>query len=421
MSHVETGNLLTSALSQMNTAFDLLKLPREVRTLLQQPNRIIQTSIPIRRDDGSLSIYTGYRVQYNNVRGPYKGGIRFHPNVSLDEVSALAFWMTIKCAVVEIPFGGGKGGVIVNPKELSPAELEQLSRGYMRSMVQNLGPEIDVPAPDVYTTPTIMNWMRDEFETIKGYPAPGVITGKPVGQGGSLGRDDATARGGFYLLNEFLQSTEGQMTPKKVVIQGFGNAGFHIARLLFEQGHSIIAISDSQGAIYHPGGINPLQLMDYRKQANPDSRSVTKSGLGEVIPPQDLLTLPTDVLIPAALENQITSANAADIKASIILELANGPTTSDADILLHQRGITVFPDILANAGGVAVSYFEWYQNQHQETWTLDKVHQSLQSVMHTSLQHLLDIKSKHQCSFRTAAYIHAIQIIAQAITPLNDI
>jgi len=395
-------------LEVLNTAAKLISLDKGIHEILKYPQRIIDVHIPIKMDDESVRVFQGYRVQFNNARGPYKGGIRYHPNVDLNEVKALSAWMAIKCGVVGIPLGGGKGGIIVNPKELSANETERLSRGYVRALHRNLGPEIDIPAPDVYTNAQIMAWMKDEYEKIHG-KNPGVITGKPIEQGGSKGRDKATAQGGYYVLEEAATLKElGK--GSRVAIQGYGNAGHTLARLAHEGGFKVVAVSDSKGGIHNNEGLNPAKVLEHKKQTG----SVQNYEGAKNISNKDILELDVDVLVPAALENQITQENADNIKAKIVIELANGPTTPKADKTLHDKGVLVAPDILANAGGVTVSYFEWKQNLADEHWTLEQVDKQLKTIMLESFRNVYEHAQKYDVDFRTAAYLLAIQRIAES-------
>jgi glutamate dehydrogenase len=352
-------------------------------------------------------VFEGYRVQFNDARGPFKGGIRFHPDVNLDEVKALAAWMTLKCAVAHIPLGGAKGGIIVNPKELSKSELERLSREYIHKLHNDLGPDKDIPAPDVYTTPEIMAWMLDEYEKFHGRN-PGMITGKPIEIGGSKGRDKATAMGGFFVLAQALKV----MNIKKptVAVQGFGNAGSVIAEILYDAGFKIVAISDSKSGIFDENGLNIKELIEYKKNTG-----TVKGFIGKDITNEELLEIDADVLVPAALENQITELNADAIQAKIILELANGPTTPEADKILFKKGTVVIPDILANSGGVTVSYFEWVQNIQNYYWTTDEVNARLKEKIVTAFENIYSISVEHKIDLRTAAYILAVERISKAI------
>ncbi len=372
--------LFSNALRQFNEAARHLKLHPDTLEQLRHPKRIMMFSIPVRMDDGSQKIFKGYRVQYDDSRGPAKGGIRFHPQVNLDEVQSLAFWMAMKCSVVGIPYGGGKGGVEVHPKDLSPAELERLSRGYMRAIADFVGPDKDIPAPDVYTNETIMAWMADEYYTITRNYLPGVITGKPIALGGSKGRGDATGRGGFYVIEALRQRLGITQKQPTVAIQGFGNAGFHFARLATEAGYKVVAISDSGGGVHCADGIDPKAANDIKHQGQSVATLASKSGSSK-ISNEELLELEVDLLVPAALEDQITSKNAAKIRSKVVLELANGPTSYDADQMLHERGIVAIPDILANAGGVTVSYYEWVQNRASYYWSESEVHEKLKATM----------------------------------------
>ncbi len=380
---------------------------------MRHPQRILEVGIPIHMDNGTMRIFKGFRVQHNNARGPYKGGIRYHPEVDMEEVKALSMWMTIKCSVVGIPLGGAKGGVIVDPSTLSVRELEELSRGYIRAVAPIVGPETDVPAPDVYTNPQIMAWMADEFSMLKGGPGLGVVTGKPLAFGGSEGRGEATSQGGVYVLLEALK--RWGMEPKKtnVVIQGFGNAGSNVAHLLDTAGFKVIAVSDSKGGIYCEGGIQTKEAIACKRE---------KGAVGECfgaacrkVTNAELLELPCDVLVLSALENQVTAKNADKIQAKVILELANGPTTPEADEILYKRGVAVIPDILANAGGVTVSYFEMVQNQANFYWTAKEVQEKLMGIMVAAWQAVEDVSKKHHCTLREAAFIVALKRLEAAI------
>jgi len=419
-----TGYIYTQALTRLDKAAAFANIDREAVQKLKHPKACLEVSIPVRMDDGSLRLFTGYRVHHNDLRGPTKGGIRFHPAVTLDEVKSLAFWMTIKCAVVGIPFGGGKGGVIVDPKELSCMELERLSRGYIEQIADFIGPDTDIPAPDVYTNAMIMGWMMDEYSKIARRLSPGVITGKPIALGGSLGRDDATARGGYYCIKEIEQKRQWAPKDIRVAIQGFGNAGQFIASLLHQDGYKIVAISDSKGGIYRPQGFDVPSIIQVKNnskelQAVYCEGSVCQLVDATQITNEELLELDVDLLIPAALENQITLSNADRVKASVIVELANGPTTLDADRILKDKGALVIPDILANAGGVTVSYFEWVQNKSGYYWSLDKVHASLKEIMLREFNNVYTLMTTHQTDMRNAAYIHALNRHAEAVVALG--
>lgn len=409
-----------NAMEQLERAYKHIKVSNDAKEVLRQPIEIIQTGIPVRLDDGKLHVFTGFRVRYNGARGPTKGGIRFHPDVTLDEVQALAFWMTIKCAVVNIPFGGGKGGVIVNPKELSKHELERLSRGYMRGVADIVGPDRDIPAPDVYTNAMIMGWMADEYGTIKRKYQPAVITGKPIEMGGSLGRASATAQGAFYVLEQAVTIQRKQLRGMTIAIQGFGNAGYHLARICHEAGMKVIAVSDSKGAVYDSHGLDPEQVLESKQNGGKlecvyDPKSVTTNKECKHLTNAELLELEVDVLAPAALENVITKDNADKIKASIILELANGPTTPEADRILEKNKIMVLPDVLVNAGGVTVSYFEWVQNRQGYYWSEEEVFTKLKDIMVPSFHSMYELAKEKGLAMRTAAFVNAVQRIVSAI------
>lgn len=404
-------NAFNNALKQLDKAAKLLDLKEDIIEFLKKPKRILQFSLPVKMDDDKVRVFEGYRVQYNDARGPYKGGIRFHQRVNLAEVKALAFWMAIKTATVGIPMGGGKGGVAINPKKLSPAELERLSRAYMRAVANFVGPEIDIPAPDVNTNPQIMAWMMDEYEKIKGGHYPAVITGKPIELGGSAGRGTATAQGGFYVLQELLTKLKLGRKKLSVAIQGFGNAGAVFADLVKQAGLKVVAVSDSQGGIYNEQGLDLDKIKEYKKQTG----SVVNFADAKNVTNQKLLELPVDMLAPAALENQITKDNAGRIKAQIILELANGPVTPEADEKLFKKGKIVVPDILANAGGVTVSYFEWVQNRQQYYWTEKEVWKKLKVIIVKAFNEIWQTSQEFKVDLRTAAFVLAVKRIAEAV------
>lgn len=401
-------NPFENAILQLQRAVDVKNFNKEFLSRLYQPNREIKISIPVTMDDGTVKMFEGYRVQYNNARGPYKGGIRYHQDTDINEVRALAFWMTLKCAVVNIPMGGGKGGITVDPKKLSKNELENLSRGWVRLMSPVIGPKQDVPAPDVNTNGEIMGFMVDEYKNITGDKTNATFTGKPIELGGSEGRGPATGLGGFYVF-DVIKNKIKLPDSCDVVIQGFGNVGGNAAEILANHGHKIIAISDSKGAIYKGDGIDIKALNDYKKENGkisgfPGSKDITN---------EELLILPCDVLIPAALENQIHENNAKDIKASLIVELANGPTTPEADDILFERNITVVPDILANAGGVTVSTFEWEQNLKNEHWTEKEVFEKLKNIMDEQTEVVWEKSKEWKTDMRRAAFIVALERIKQ--------
>ncbi len=387
-----------------------LNLSDEITNILLAPEREVKVNFPVKMDDGILKIFTGYRVQHNSLLGPYKGGIRYHPQVSLDEVSALAIWMTIKTATVGLPLGGGKGGVVCNPKELSETELGNLTRAFTKKIAPIIGPNKDIPAPDVYTNSKIMDIIVDEYskvENISAEKARAVVTGKSLENGGSLGRDTATARGGQFVLREAIKQTKiiPRLENATIVIQGSGNAGGNFAKLIVKDGAKIIAISDSKGAIYSLEGFDVEKIFEHKMKTGsfenaPNTTPITN---------EQLLELDCDVLVPAALENQITEQNANKIKGKIILELANGPITPKANEILEGKGKLILPDILANAGGVTVSYYEWYQNIYQEKWTAEEVDKKLEEKMQGATKEILDKKKEYQTTTRVAAYINGIE------------
>ena len=413
-------NLFTDALAHLEVASKLATIDRETLEHLKHPAMELSFSIPVRKDDGSLAFFKGYRVHYSNLRGPCKGGIRYFPTVSLNETRTLAFWMTLKCSVVNLPFGGAKGGVCVDPKTLSPIELEKLSRGFIEKIADFIGPDIDIPAPDIYTNSMIMGWMMDEYSHIVRQRVPGVITGKPIPLGGTLGRNDATGRGAYYCIKELAQRLQWQPSKKTVAIQGFGNAGQHIAELLHQSGYRIVAISDSKGGIYNSQGFDVPSLIQI-KNSTKTLKAVYCEGTvcetvdAEKISNQQLLELDVDILIPAALENQITINNAENIQADIIVEIANGPTTYAADQILNKNNKLLIPDILANAGGVTVSYFEWVQNRSGFYWELEEVQERLQNKMKIAFNDIYNMMQNISQSMRTCAYIYALNRLADAV------
>ena len=400
------------AVKQLEKAAKVINLDKQALNILKEPMQILQVRIPVKMDDGRTEVFTGFRVHYNNARGPVKGGIRFHPEESLSTVKALAAWMTWKTAIIDIPLGGAKGGIICDTKKLSAGELERLSRAYVRALGEYIGPEVDVPAPDVYTTPQIMAWMMDEYENIVRRSAPGVITGKPLELGGSLGRGDATAKGGMYVLREGAKKLGLDLSKATVAIQGFGNAGQFALKLVQEHFHSkVVAVSDTKSGIYSEKGINFDALVEHKKKTGsvanfPGSKNITN---------EELLELKVDVLIPAAIENQLTAKNADKVKAKIILELANGPTTPDADEIFFKKKIMLLPDFLANSGGVTVSYFEWVQNVGGYYWDLDEVYSRLDKKMTKATKEVLDAAEKYKIDTRTAAYTISIKRVADAM------
>ncbi|MDO8587520.1 MAG: Glu/Leu/Phe/Val dehydrogenase [Armatimonadota bacterium] len=400
------------AQTQLDKAAKKLGLDAGVHAVLREPMRELHVSLPVKMDDGTIKVFKGFRVQYNDARGPNKGGIRFHPEETIDTVRALAAWMTWKCAVVDSPLGGGKGGVICNPKTMSTMELERLSRAYIDAIGRIIGPGKDIPAPDVYTTPQIMGWMMDEFSKLAGFYSPGVITGKPLSVGGSEGRGDATARGGAYTVREAAKNLGIDMNGATCAIQGFGNAG-QFAALLNKQLYNmrIIAVSDTRGGVYSEDGLDPVALVDYKLRTG----SVVNFPGTRPISNEDLLELSVDVLAPSALEGVITSSNASRIRAKIVEELANGPMTPEADDILYKKGIFVIPDFLCNAGGVTVSYFEWVQNVYGLYWEESEVHEKLDRKMTKAFRDVYDMARGHEVDMRTAAYMVAIQRVAEAM------
>jgi glutamate dehydrogenase (NADP+) len=413
-------SLFEDAMRRLDSAMKYTGFSEEIAHRVGTPKSCLEVSIPLRRDDGSLEFYRGYRVRHDDTRGPTKGGIRYHPGVTLDEVKSLAFWMTFKCAVVGVPFGGGKGGIAVAAKELSPMELERLSRGFIRRIADFIGPDVDIPAPDAYTNERIMGWMMDEYSTIRRQHSPAVITGKPVSMGGSVGRTDATGRGAYHCIRELAKKQGFKPAETRVALQGFGNAGQHVARLLHKDGYRIVAVSDSHGAVYRPEGFDIPSLIRIKEEAR-EVRAVYCDGAlchaveAATLTNEELLELDVDLLIPAALENQITKENAPRVKARHIIEVANGPITSDADAMLTDQGISVVPDILANAGGVTVSYFEWLQNRSGFYWELAEVHRRLQAIMSREFENVYELALEHGIDMRTAAYVLALKRIGETM------
>ena len=414
-------SLFSDASQRLEEALEYASISEDAIERLKLPKSSLKVSIPVRMDDGTLRIFPGYRVRYDDTRGPTKGGIRYHQDVSIDEVQSLAFWMTFKCAVANLPFGGGKGGITVNPKELSHFELERLSRGYIDAVADFIGPDVDIPAPDVYTNQMIMGWMVDQYSIIKRQITPAVITGKPLTMGGSLGRDTATAMGAFFTI-EATWPKLGNRSPADttVAVQGFGNAGAIIAELLFNDGYKVVAVSDSKGGIYRREGLDIPSVRQFKDSTRTLKAVYCEDTVcsiveHETITNEELLALDVDILAPAALENQITEANARDIKAKAVYELANGPTTPGADEILRQRDVVVFPDILVNAGGVTVSYFEWVQNRQGLYWTLEEVNQQLKQKMVEETERIWAIAQEQGIAPRTAAYVHALNRIGDAV------
>ena len=407
----EELNPFKIAQEQLDMAAKLLKLDPAVHSLLREPKRVLEVTFPVRMDNGQVKIFKGFRVQYNDARGPYKGGIRFHPQETLDTVKALAAWMTWKTACVGIPLGGSKGGVICNPKEMSRGELERLSRAYIDAIGAVIGPELDIPAPDVYTDPQIMAWMVDEFAKIRGHNVPGVITGKPIALGGSQGRGDATARGAAYTIREATKRLNLPLKGASVAIQGYGNAGSYAAIILHEMGARIIAVSDSKGGIINEKGLDPNAVLQHKQKTGsvvgfPGTKAITN---------ESLLEEQCDILVPAALENVITTKNASQNREKIVAEAANGPTTPEADEILFKNKVFHIPDFLCNAGGVTVSYFEWVQNTYGLYWPVDEVHDRLDKIMTKAFNDVYDMHVKQNVNMRIAAYMLSVQRVAEAM------
>jgi glutamate dehydrogenase (NAD(P)+) len=405
-------NAWNVAQRQFDLAAERLNLSPGLRKVLREPKRELTVHFPVKMDDGSVQVFTGYRVQHNLGRGPAKGGIRYHQDVTLDEVKALAMWMTWKCAVVGIPFGGGKGGVIVDPKKLSARELEGLTRRYATEISIIIGPEKDIPAPDVNTTSQTMAWIMDTYSMHVGYTSPAVVTGKPIALGGSEGRNEATAQGAVYTLLDAAKHLGMDVSKCKVAVQGYGNAGAIAAQLLAAQGSKIVAVSDSTGGIYKAEGFDPNAVLAWKQEHHtvkgfPGTKDITNA---------ELLEVDCDILIPAALENQITAQNAGKIKARLIGEAANGPTTPEADEILYKAGKFVIPDILCNAGGVTVSYFEWVQDLERDFWNVEQVNAKLKAIMTKAFASTLEMSLKEKVNMRTAAYMLAVKRVADATT-----
>ncbi len=407
----ETLNPFEIAQEQIDRAGKRLKLEPGLLEILKHPKRELAVHFPVKMDNGTVKVFTGYRVQYNDARGPFKGGIRYHWNVSLDEVRALSCWMTLKCAVMDIPYGGAKGGIICNPKEMSKDELERMTRRYASEISIIIGPMKDIPAPDVYTDSQTMAWIMDTLSMNAGFAMPGTVTGKPISIGGSLGRDEATARGAMYTTREACKRLKFSPRGATVAVQGFGNAGYHYARLMQdEQGAKIVAVSDSKGGIHSEKGFDPKRVLAHKEKTG----SVVGFAGTKKISNEDLLELDVDLLAPSALENQITSENANRIKAKISTECANGPTTPEADDILHKKGVLVIPDILANGGGVTVSYFEWVQDLANYFWTKKEVDEKLEAIMTRAFDAVWTMREEKKIDMRQAAYMVAINRVVEA-------
>jgi glutamate dehydrogenase (NAD(P)+) len=408
----EAPNIWAVAQAQFDAAAEQLDLDPGLRRVLRVPKRELTVNFPVTMDDGRVEVFTGYRVQHNLSRGPAKGGIRYHQDVTLDEVRALAMWMTWKCAVVNIPYGGGKGGVIVDPKQLSLREVEGLTRRFTTELSPIIGPDRDIPAPDVNTNAQTMAWMMDTYSMHQGYTIPGVVTGKPIAVGGSLGRNEATARGALFTLQRASRALNLPLKGATVVIQGYGNAGSIAATLLAEEGATIVAVSDSTGGIHNPTGLDPAKVGAWKREHG----SVVGFPGADEISNTEILELPCDILVPAALENQITHANAHRIKAKVVAEAANGPTTPEADEILTDHGVFMIPDILCNAGGVTVSYFEWVQDMQSFFWTEERINESLKGIMDHAFQAVYQMSTTREVDMRTAAYMVAVARVAEATT-----
>jgi glutamate dehydrogenase (NAD(P)+) len=405
-----THSAWRSALAQFDAAADRLGLDPGLRAVLRAPKRELIVNFPVEMDDGRIEVFTGYRVQHNLARGPAKGGIRYHPSVDLDEVRALAMWMTWKCAVVRLPYGGAKGGVVCDPKRMSQRELERLTRRYATEISPLIGPDSDIPAPDVNTGPQTMAWIMDTYSMHHGYSIPAVVTGKPLSIGGSEGRHDATGRGVMYCAREALRLLGIPLRGARVAIQGFGNVAEHAARLLHAEGARIVAVSDSRGGAFAPEGLNPAEVARYKQETG----TVVGAPRTRPISNAELLELECEVLIPAALESVITEENAPRVRARIVAEGANGPTTPEADRILHERGVLVVPDILCNAGGVTVSYFEWVQDRDAFFWTPEEVHARLERAMVMAFRDVLRVREQHGVDMRLAAQMLAVSRVAEA-------
>ncbi|MEC0283481.1 Glu/Leu/Phe/Val family dehydrogenase [Terribacillus saccharophilus] len=402
-------DVLESTQRVVQSALQKLGYPEEVYELLKEPVRLMTVRIPVRMDDGSTKIFTGYRAQHNDAVGPTKGGVRFHPEVSENEVKALSIWMSLKAGIVDLPYGGGKGGIICDPREMSFRELEGVSRGYVRAISQIVGPTKDIPAPDVMTNSQIMAWMMDEYSRMDEFNNPGFITGKPIVLGGSHGRETATAKGVTICLKEAAKQRDISIEGARVVIQGFGNAGSYLAKFMHEAGAKVIGISDAYGALHDPDGLDIDYLLDRR-----DSFGTVTNLFKSTISNQELLELDCDILVPAAVENQITKDNAHNIKAQIVIEAANGPTTFEATKILTERGILIVPDVLASAGGVTVSYFEWVQNNQGFYWTEQEVEERLEKVMLRGFQNVYQTAQTRRVDMRLAAYMVGVRKMAEA-------
>ncbi|GAB7386234.1 NAD-specific glutamate dehydrogenase [Bacillaceae bacterium] len=405
----ENMNLLQATQTVIKEALEKLGYPEQVYELLKEPLRVLTVRIPVRMDDGSVKIFTGYRAQHNDAVGPTKGGVRFHPDVTEDEVKALSIWMSLKCGIVDLPYGGGKGGIVCEPREMSFRELERLSRGYVRAISQIVGPTKDIPAPDVFTNSQIMAWMMDEYSRIREFDSPAFITGKPLVLGGSHGRETATAKGVTICIKQAAKKKGIELKGSRVIVQGFGNAGSFLAKFMHDEGAKVVGISDAYGALYDENGLD----IDYLLERRDSFGTVTKL-FKDRITNQEMLEKPCDILVPAAIENQITAANAHKIKASIVVEAANGPTTLEATKILTERNILLVPDVLASAGGVTVSYFEWVQNNQGYYWSEEEVERKLEEVMVKAFENVYNTAMTRKVDMRLAAYMVGVRKMAEA-------
>lgn len=407
----ETRTQYDIAVEQLERAARVIDLDENIIEILRKPRRILSVNFPVRMDNGRIMVFQGFRSQHNNALGPYKGGVRYHPNVTVDEVKALSMWMTWKCAIAGIPYGGGKGGITVDPKKLSKTELEKLSRGYFSMIAEIVAPDRDIPAPDVYTDSQVMAWFMDEYSRMVGHNAFGIVTGKPILIGGSLGRDTATARGLAFVVEAAAKKMNIDLHQATASVQGYGNAGSFSHKFLDELGAKVVAVSDSKGGIHNPKGLKFQEVEAHKKKTG----TVLNFPGSETITNEEVLEADVDILVPAALENQITAKNASKIKAEIVAEAANGPTTPEADDLLFKKGTTVIPDVLANSGGVSVSYLEWVQNLQNLYWTAEEVDQRLRSIMAKAFGEVWDTTHKYNVDMRLGAYAYAISKVSTAM------
>ncbi|MFQ6073729.1 MAG: Glu/Leu/Phe/Val dehydrogenase [Candidatus Bathyarchaeia archaeon] len=413
--HPEKPNPLETALHQLEITAERLNLDEGIHNILKHPKRSLSVSIPVKMDNGQVQVFMGCRVQHNDARGPFKGGVRYHPDVTLDEITALAMWMTWKCAIVDIPYGGAKGGVCCNPKQMSLRELEHMTRRYTTMILDLIGPYRDVLAPDVYTNEQTMAWIMDTYSQFKGYRIPEAVTGKPPVVGGFKQREDATSRGVMFCIREAARRVKIRMKDARVAVQGFGSVGWNTARILHEEGCKIVAVSDSKGGIHNSSGVNPLRVFEHKRKTG----SVVGYASSKQITNEELIELSCDILVPAALENQITRKNAPNVKAQIVAEAANGPTTPEADRILHEKGVFVIPDILANSGGVTSSYFEWVQNLTRERWTTERVNERLETMMVKAFKEVHDLSKEQEIHMRLAALMLGIGRVAEALKTLG--